>query len=175
MRKSIRHFSTERTGRAQDANLVETFATRNENCAAAESSRQDNSSHFALLFVRLSLTILYAWSNSPLALELREWVRELSESDISLRYALDWRPSSQEHLFPFSSARRSPLFIRLSTLWVLQGRENPPCQRRWCEKLAGNYFVGCIFDGSSRLADKSRRGTDVDFRTRINVLVREEI
>jgi len=98
-----------RTRRAQDANLVETFTTRNENCTVAEtstvraeSSRRDNSSRFTLPFVRLSLTILYAWSNSPLALELQEWVRELSESDISLRYALDWRPSSLEHLFPFS-------------------------------------------------------------------------
>lgn len=123
MRKSI-WYPRKRRRRTQDANLVETFTMRNENCAAAEtstvraeSSRRDNSSRFTLPFVRLSLTILYAWSNSPLALELREWVRELSESDISLRYALDWRPSSREHLFPFS--RRSS-FMRLSTFWVLR-------------------------------------------------------
>lgn len=100
MRKSIRHFPRKRTGRARDANLVETFATRNENFAAAESSRKDNSSHFRLAFRPPVLN--HPLRLIELALELREWVRELPESDISLRYALDWRQPRAKHLFPFS-------------------------------------------------------------------------
>lgn len=88
-------------------------------------------------------------------------------------------------LLPRSLARNT-FFLFLSVHAIIyfaspRGRKNPPPRRRrnrrrcQCEKLAGNYFVGCIFDGSSPLADQSRRGTDVDFRTWINVLVREEI
>lgn len=160
MRKSIRHFPRKGTGRAQDANRVETFATRNENCAAAESSLAEITHPTSCLAFRPPVL------NHPLRLieltarsrKLREWVRELSESDISLRYALDWRPSpqSRENTFLlFLSAQRSP-FMRLSTLCESsRAGKTHRCQRRWCEKLAGNYFVGCIFDGSSRLADKS--------------------
>lgn len=92
----------------------------NVEMARPESTRRGNSSS---PFVRLSLTILYTWSNSFLVLEL-----ENESANSRIRYfvalrTLDWRPSSQPRaekrfLFPRSLAH-FPL-MRLSSLRVLR-------------------------------------------------------
>lgn len=140
--------------------------------ALAESFRRYNSSRFTLPFARLSLTILYAWSNSPFSPSNFQNESANSRNQIfrCVTHLTDGLSRSLARTPFFFFCARSSLVHAIIHFESPPGRENSPYQRRWCEKLAGNYFVGCIFDGSSRLADKSRRGMDMDFRTRINVL-----
>jgi len=139
--------------------------------ARPESTRRGNSSS---PFVRLSLTILYTWSNSFLVLEL-----ENESANSRIRYfvalrTLDWRPPSQPR------AEKRFLFPRSLSAHAIIQFESPPGRRRSrcrCEKLAGELFRRLYFrrkfsfreQVSTRARERERARIS---RTRITALAR---